>query len=52
MAKFSVKDLQKIKGIGEAKANTIVSALELGRRRKGEEYKDKGLAKYFKMLIY
>lgn len=41
LAKFSVKDLQKIKGIGEAKAITIVSALELGRRRKGEEYKEK-----------
>lgn len=34
LAKFSYKDLQKIKGIGEAKAITIVSALELGRRRK------------------
>lgn len=41
LAKFSVKDLQKIKGIGQAKAITIVSALELGRRRKGEEYKEK-----------
>ena len=34
LAKLSVKDLQKFKGIGEAKAVTIVSALELGRRRK------------------
>ncbi len=34
LAKRSVKDLMKIKGIGEAKAITIVSALELGRRRK------------------
>lgn len=34
LAKMSVKDLQKFKGIGEAKAITIVSALELGRRRK------------------
>lgn len=41
LAKFSVKDLQKIKGIGQAKAIAIVSALELGRRRKGEEYKEK-----------
>ncbi|MCK5103405.1 MAG: hypothetical protein KAR17_11345, partial [Cyclobacteriaceae bacterium] len=34
LAKFSVRDLRKIKGIGEAKAISIVSALELGRRRK------------------
>jgi DNA repair protein RadC len=31
---MTVKDLIKIKGIGEAKAVTIVAALELGRRRK------------------
>lgn len=34
LAKMSVTDLKKFKGIGEAKAITIVSALELGRRRK------------------
>jgi DNA repair protein RadC len=34
LAKMSVKDLQRFKGIGEAKAISIVSALELGRRRK------------------
>jgi DNA repair protein RadC len=34
LAKLTVKDLMKIKGIGEAKAITIVAALELGRRRK------------------
>ncbi|WP_215226046.1 RadC family protein [Echinicola shivajiensis] len=34
LARLSVKDLQKFKGIGVAKAITIVSALELGRRRK------------------
>lgn len=34
LAKLSVKDLQQFKGIGEAKAISIVSALELGRRRK------------------
>ena len=37
LAKLSVKDLMKFKGIGEAKAITIVSALELGRRRKETE---------------
>jgi DNA repair protein RadC len=34
LARLTVKDLQKFKGIGEAKAIAIVSALELGRRRK------------------
>jgi DNA repair protein RadC len=34
LAKLSVAELQKFKGIGEAKAISIVSALELGRRRK------------------
>lgn len=34
LARLTVKDLMKIKGIGEAKAITIISALELGRRRK------------------
>jgi len=33
LGKLSVKDLMKIKGIGEAKAITITAALELGRRR-------------------
>lgn len=37
LAKLSVKDLQKFKGIGEAKAISIMSALELGRRRKESE---------------
>lgn len=34
LARLSVKDLQRFKGIGEAKAISIVSAMELGRRRK------------------
>lgn len=34
LARLSVKELMKVKGIGEAKAVTIVAALELGRRRK------------------
>ena len=37
LAKLSVNDLMKFKGIGEAKAINIVSALELGRRRKEAE---------------
>lgn len=37
LASLSVKDLMQFKGIGEAKAIAIVSALELGRRRKKAE---------------
>lgn len=37
LAKLSVHDLIKFKGIGEAKAISIVAALELGRRRKETE---------------
>lgn len=37
IAKLSVKELSKFKGIGEAKAIAIVAALELGRRRKETE---------------
>ena len=35
LGKLSLKDLQKIKGIGIAKAIAITAALELGRRRSG-----------------
>lgn len=41
LAKLSVKDLMKFKGIGEAKAISIVAALEIGRRRKSEEIQEK-----------
>lgn len=41
LARLSVKDLMKIKGIGEAKAITIVAALELGRRRKAQDLDEK-----------
>ncbi|OEK02118.1 hypothetical protein BFP97_11550 [Roseivirga sp. 4D4] len=34
LAKLGIQDLTKFNGIGEAKAISIVSALELGRRRK------------------
>ncbi|WP_298339391.1 DNA repair protein RadC [uncultured Algibacter sp.] len=41
LGKRSIKQLMEFKGIGEAKAITIVAALELGRRRRGEEALDK-----------
>ncbi|MCF7569551.1 DNA repair protein RadC [Sabulilitoribacter arenilitoris] len=37
LGKLSVEELMAFKGIGEAKAITITAALELGRRRRGEE---------------
>lgn len=37
LAKLTVNDLVKFKGIGEAKAISIIAALELGRRRKESE---------------
>ena len=37
LGKLSVRELRKTKGIGEAKAITIIAALELGRRRKDED---------------
>lgn len=36
LSKFSTNDLTKFKGIGQAKAISIVAALELGRRRQAE----------------
>ena len=37
LARLSIPDLMKFKGIGEAKAITIAAAMELGRRRKNGE---------------
>lgn len=37
LSRQSIKDLQNFNGIGEAKAISIVAALELGRRRKESE---------------
>ena len=37
LARLSVRDLMKFKGIGLAKAVSIVAALELGRRRREED---------------
>lgn len=37
LGKLSLKQLMEFKGIGEAKAISIVAALELGRRRRSEE---------------
>ena len=41
LGKLSIKQLTAFKGIGEAKAISIIAALELGRRRRGEEALEK-----------
>lgn len=41
LARLTVKDLMKTKGIGEAKALSIVAAVELGRRRKDSDPDEK-----------
>ncbi len=45
LGKLSIKDLQKIKGIGEAKAISISAALELGRRRLSLSSQEKTVVK-------
>src|SRR6187455_3403721 len=58
LGKLSVKELMKINGIGEAKAITIIAALELGRRRQANDALDKtqvkdskDIARYFQSLL-
>lgn len=41
LGKLSLEQLLSYKGIGQAKAITIIAALELGRRRRGEEALDR-----------
>lgn len=45
LGKISMKELTKIKGIGEAKAITIAAALELGRRRQATGFLNKTLVR-------
>jgi DNA repair protein RadC len=41
LGKLSIKQLMEFKGIGEAKAISIAAAMELGRRRRGEQALEK-----------
>lgn len=41
LGKMNVEELMRFKGIGEAKAISIIAALELGRRRKAEGVPDR-----------
>ena len=58
LGKLTLKEFQKVKGIGEAKAITIIAALELGRRRHAGTYLEKpiirsstDLAQYLRISI-
>jgi DNA repair protein RadC len=58
LGKLSIKEIQKIKGIGPAKAITIAAALELGRRRhasaaleKPQVRSSEEVAQYLRALI-
>ncbi len=58
LGKLSLKDLQKIKGIGTAKAITIAAAMELGRRRTNSDFLNKTvvrssgeIASYLKVVL-
>jgi DNA repair protein RadC len=58
LGKLSIKEIQKIKGIGPAKAITIAAALELGRRRQAATALEKpqvtsseDVAQYIRALI-
>lgn len=58
LGKLSINDLQKIKGIGEAKSTLIAAAIELGRRRELSTPLDKvvirtswEIANYLKVLL-
>jgi DNA repair protein RadC len=41
LSKLGVPELTKFKGVGEAKAISIIAAMELGKRRRGAEVLDK-----------
>jgi DNA repair protein RadC len=41
LSKLELADLTRIKGVGEAKALSVIAALELGRRRRGAEVLEK-----------
>ena len=45
LGKLSLKDLQKINGIGIAKAITIAAAMELGRRRMNSDFLNKAIVR-------
>ena len=58
LGKLTVKELMKIRGIGEAKAVTIAAAMELGRRRQASSFLEspvvttsQGIAHYLQSVL-
>lgn len=55
LSRLSVKDLMKFKGIGEAKAIAIATALEIGRRKAAQDVPEKtsvvGAQEAYKILL-
>jgi len=58
LGKLSAREIMKVKGVGEAKAATLVAALELGRRRQSGEPLEKlvvkdssDMAKYLQAML-
>ena len=51
LGKTTVNDLQKFKGIGEAKAISVISALEIGKRRKAQGAIEKKQVKSSKTIF-
>ncbi|GHT75896.1 DNA repair protein [Bacteroidia bacterium] len=48
LGKYSINQLMKFKGIGSAKAISVVAVLELGKRRKAEEIRKKEQIRFSK----
>jgi len=58
LGRLTVRDMMRVKGIGQAKAITIVAALELGRRRQASTFLEKTrvegskeVARFFQNLL-
>ena len=58
LGRLNIEDLKKFKGIGEAKAITIIAAMELGRRRNHSDILEmdkitgsKDVARFFRPII-
>lgn len=52
LGKLSLKDLMRFKGIGEAKAITIMASMELGRRRQAEHHPKVNIIKSSKDIYH
>jgi DNA repair protein RadC len=51
LGKLSVKDLMKVRGVGQAKAVTIAAVLELGRRRQMDQSRRKSMVQSSKEAV-